>query len=54
MYQLADLSPSLRPDDCLLKADIKYEFYNLRLRSADQLYLAFRVGGVIYIPACLK
>jgi hypothetical protein len=54
MDQLADLSPSLRPDDCLLKADIKDAYYHLRLRSADQLYLAFRVGGVTYIPACLN
>jgi hypothetical protein len=53
MEQLADLSPSLRPDECLLKADIKDAYYHLRLRSADQIYLAFRVGGVTYIPACL-
>jgi hypothetical protein len=52
--QLADLSPSLRPDDCLLKAYIKNTYYHLRLRKEDQLYLAFRVGGVTYIPACPK
>jgi hypothetical protein len=54
MDQLADLSPSLRPNDCLFKADIRDAYYHLRLRSADQLYLAFRVGGVTYIPACLN
>jgi hypothetical protein len=52
--QLADLSPSLRPDDCLFKADIKDAYYHLRLRRVDQFYLAFRVGGVTYIPACLN
>jgi ribonuclease HI len=54
MEQLADLSPSLRPDDCLFKADIKDAYYHLRLRDADQLLLAFRVGGRTYIPACLN
>jgi hypothetical protein len=44
--QLADLSPSLRHDDCLFKADIKDAYYHLRLREADQLYLEFRVGGI--------
>jgi hypothetical protein len=54
MDQLADLSPSLCPNDCLFKDDIRDPHYHLRLRSADQLYLAFRVGGVIYIPAGLN
>jgi hypothetical protein len=54
MDQLADLSPSLRPDDCLFKADIKDANCHLRLREEDQLYLAFRVGGVTYIPNCLN
>jgi hypothetical protein len=35
MDQLADLSPSLRPDDCLFKADIKDAYYHLRLRRVD-------------------
>jgi Reverse transcriptase (RNA-dependent DNA polymerase) len=52
MDQHADLSPSLRPDDCLLTAYIKNTYYHLRLRKEYQLYLAFRVGGVNYIPAC--
>jgi hypothetical protein len=54
MDQLADLSPSLRPDDCLFKADIKDAYYHVRLQKEDQLYLAFRVGGVTYIPNCLN
>jgi hypothetical protein len=44
--QLADLSTSLRQDDCLFKADIKDAYYHLRLREADQIYFTFRVGGI--------
>jgi hypothetical protein len=54
MEQLGDLSPSLRPDGCLFKAEIKDAYYHLRLRDADQLLLAFRVGWRTYIPACLN
>jgi hypothetical protein len=54
MDQLADLSPSLRQDDCLFKACIRDAYYHLRLRESDQIYLAFRVGGITYIPACLN
>jgi hypothetical protein len=47
MDQLSDLSPSLRREDCLFKADIKDAYCHLRLRDADKhkLLLAFRVGG---------
>jgi Reverse transcriptase (RNA-dependent DNA polymerase) len=54
MDQLSDLSPSLRPGDCLFKADIKDAYYHLRLRIEDQLYLALRVGETTYIPASLN
>jgi hypothetical protein len=54
MDQLSDLIPTLRRDDCLFKADIKDAYYHLRLRKEDQLYLAFSVGGMVYVPACMN
>jgi ribonuclease HI len=54
MDQLSDLAPTLRREDCLFKADIKDAYYHLRLRKEDQHYLAFSVGGVVYVPACLN
>jgi hypothetical protein len=54
MDQLSDLSPVLRPEDCLFKADICDAYYHLRLRKEDELYLSFCVGGVLYVPACLN
>jgi hypothetical protein len=54
MDQLADLYPSLRPDDCLFKVDIKDAYSHLRLRKEDKIYLELGVGGVSYIPDCLN
>jgi Reverse transcriptase (RNA-dependent DNA polymerase) len=54
MDQLSDLAPTLRREDCMFKADIQDAYYHLRLRKSDQLYLAFSVGGVVYVPCCLN
>jgi hypothetical protein len=54
MDKLSDLSPVLRREDCLLKADICDAYYHLRLRKEDELYLSFCVGGVVYVLARLK
>jgi hypothetical protein len=54
VYQLSDLGPSLRRDDCLFKADMQDAYYNLRLRKEDQRCLSFSVDGVVYVPACLN
>lgn len=54
MDQLADIAPTLRRDDCLFKADIKDGYYHLRLRRQDQPYLAFSLGGEVFVPACLN
>jgi hypothetical protein len=54
MDQLSDLSPVLRREDCMFKADIENAYYHLRLRKSDQLYLAFSVGVVVYVPSFLN
>jgi hypothetical protein len=54
MDQLSDLAPSLRRDYCLFKAKIQDAYYHLRLRKEDQIYLAFSLAGVVYVPACLN
>jgi hypothetical protein len=54
MDRLGDLAQLLRPVYRLTNADIEDTYYHLRPRAADQLYLAFLVIGVIYVPQCLN
>jgi hypothetical protein len=54
MGQLSDLAPILRRDECMFEADIQDAYYHLLLRKSDQPYLAFSVGGVVYVPSCLN
>jgi hypothetical protein len=54
IYQLSDLAPVLRREDCMLKAEIQDAYYHLSLSKSDQPYLAFSVGGVVYVPTCLN
>lgn len=54
MEQLTDIAPSLRREDCFLKADVKDGYNHLRLRRTAKPFLAFSLGGAVYVPACLN
>jgi hypothetical protein len=54
METLVDLAPQLRPNDALIKADIRDAYYHLRLRASDQDKLLFRIAGRFIRPLALN
>lgn len=54
MYHILFLDPELQRGDHLFKADLTEGYYHLRLRSNDNLKLAFYVGTGIYVPLTIN
>jgi hypothetical protein len=54
METLTELAPQLRPNDALMKIDVKDAYYHLRLRCCDRNKLLFRVAGRFFRPMALN
>jgi hypothetical protein len=54
METLVDLAPQLRPNDALIKADIRDSHYHLRLRACDRDKLLFQIFGRFFRPLALN